>query len=430
MKRVALALLLGAAPAAAQQDPGDYFNPEDFSSEALYATSTVILGARATGLGGAYTAVSDDVAGLQYNPAGLAQIVRVEAAFGLRHLRDDATHSMFGAAVTQNTNVTGLDYIGFAYPVPTYRGSLVFAAAVQRARDNEIGTIRIDRRSDVGYTLYDEFRRRQEGGLWRYGAGFGLDVAPSLSVGAGLAYWHGSLRDNQYRSIDETFAGGPSLNEIDQLQSEATVNGFGFDLGLLGHVGRYGRIGVRLASPVWLDIEGDAVYTHDDLNSPSAPTSEYFYISQQPRLPWSATVGGALSLGGMLLASADVVYTAWDEVDLDDLPTGSPPLVAPNYSGTVGGRAGGELSLRNLPLRFRGGFAYEPLAYDLMLGNAAEVQRDRRTWSAGAGLLIAQHFALDVGASYSEWQRSDREFDAVFETRRERRILLSTAYRY
>jgi hypothetical protein len=36
------------------------------------------VGARAMGMGGAYTAVSDDAAAIYYNPAGLAQMRRIE----------------------------------------------------------------------------------------------------------------------------------------------------------------------------------------------------------------------------------------------------------------------------------------------------------------------------------------------------------------
>jgi hypothetical protein len=77
MKALLAALLLAAlaAPACA----------EDFSTDAIGTTSSELLlidvGPRGVGMGGAYTAITNDAYSMYWNPAGLAQIPRASAGF-------------------------------------------------------------------------------------------------------------------------------------------------------------------------------------------------------------------------------------------------------------------------------------------------------------------------------------------------------------
>jgi len=428
---LAIAFIACAASRAAAQapDPADYVNRDDFSSEALFATGIVTNGARATGLGGAYTAVADDISALVYNPAGLAQVRRIEVALGMRHQRDTATFDMFGAAARATTAATGLDEVGFAFPVPTYRGSLVLGGAITRARSNDLESARVDRRSGSGFVFDDEFLRQQSGGLWRFAGGLGVDLLPELSLGGGIAYWHGSLEDDQFRRLDEQVSGRPRLRAVDRLRTDATVDGFGFDLGLMGYVGGGGRIGLALRSPVWLDISGDGELSLDDLDDGQPPEVQFLLIDQKPRLPWSVSAGASWSFGPALVA-ADLGYTAWDELDLDDAAAGDPPRVDTDYDAGVAVHTGIEVAPTSLPLRLRGGYSFQPLEYELLLGNPAHVERDRHVVTAGAGVLVAGVFALDVGAAFTRFERTDRDFAAVSEEHEDRRVVLTAAYRY
>ncbi|MDZ7860245.1 MAG: PorV/PorQ family protein [Candidatus Krumholzibacteriota bacterium] len=72
-------------------------------------------GARASGMGEAFTAVADDVTGMHYNPAGLAGIEKVELnvthsewLMGIRFEQVSIANEMFGGAV--GFNFTGLYY--------------------------------------------------------------------------------------------------------------------------------------------------------------------------------------------------------------------------------------------------------------------------------------------------------------------------------
>jgi len=75
----ASAALLCARPVSALEDP------RYFSSKAAGTTAADFLnlpvGARAAGMGGAYSAVSDDASAVYWNPAGLVQIPKLSAIF-------------------------------------------------------------------------------------------------------------------------------------------------------------------------------------------------------------------------------------------------------------------------------------------------------------------------------------------------------------
>jgi hypothetical protein len=420
--------------AAAQE----YFNPVDFTEEALFATGDIGVGARAMGLAGAYTAVAEDITALLYNPAGLAQIRRIELGLGLAHQRDRTTHGMFGVDGDANTNRTGLDHLGLAYPFPTYRGSLVVGFGLFRARSTDLDTERRDVFTSPGppaVVVDDLFLREQRGGVWRLVGGMAVDLHESLSLGGSLSYWRGTLKDDLFLSIQHLHPDPDSTLDFTVRDvSESDLDGFSFDVGLMGYWGRSGRVGLLMRSPTWTRIQGDAQrvtvdYVADD------QTLEPFFIDDRPRLPWSAALGLSWAPRN-LLVTAEARYTAWEEIELDSGfdPFSDPdtrlPTEREDYASRLGGRAGIEFLLPGLPLRLRGGYAYDPLAYELVLGNRAEYTRQRHVVAAGAGVLVANAFTIDAAVTFASWERTDADFPEVSEERSERRGFLSGAFRF
>jgi long-subunit fatty acid transport protein len=98
--------------------------------------------ARASGMGFAHTAVVEDASSLLINPAGLAQVRRLEFSGGLlyNHLSQDvAFNTNYGgfsgtgtASNTSTVSAAQLSHLTLAYPFPTYRGSLVLGVGYQR----------------------------------------------------------------------------------------------------------------------------------------------------------------------------------------------------------------------------------------------------------------------------------------------------------
>lgn len=429
MKRPVLALagalLVAAAPRAshAQPNPQGYRNTDDFASEALYATGQVGIGARARGFAGNYVGIADDATALYYNPAGLAQLVRGEASVGLHTLRDESKHAMFGVTSKADATYSNIDHLAFAYPFPTYRGSLVIAGGVFRARSNDLDTSRHDRRT--GTTDYrDDFDRSQRGGLWQWTGGLAVDLVRDLSFGFNLSYWHGELRDDQLRSIDES--GVLNYLYTDRLVTQSHADGFSFDLGLMGYAGDHARLGVVVRSPVWMRIDGDGTYT---LSEAGNTDWEPVYIADDPRLPWSAAAGASFGYG-WLLATAEARYTAWDEIQGVPRSGNDIPGADPDYAAQWGLGAGAELVVPLTPLRVRAGWSRNPEPYQLLLGNPSTMLHEHEEWTVGGGVLVADTFALDVAVVFADFTRTDGVYDAVWEQREQRRVHVTGAYRF
>ncbi|HBE88961.1 MAG TPA: hypothetical protein DDW67_07470 [Elusimicrobia bacterium] len=71
-------------------------------------------GARATGLGGAFTAVSGDINAISYNPAGLAGLKRSEAGFTRAELVEGVSYNSLGYSrpAAGGTMGLGVNYLG------------------------------------------------------------------------------------------------------------------------------------------------------------------------------------------------------------------------------------------------------------------------------------------------------------------------------
>jgi hypothetical protein len=100
---LSLGVLVPAGPVLAQEDAGDiisgrgeFNNVGNRSAEFL----TIGVSARAVALGGAYTAIADDITSLYWNPAGLGFLEGSEAFFTVVNLPLDVTLSYVGAGAS------------------------------------------------------------------------------------------------------------------------------------------------------------------------------------------------------------------------------------------------------------------------------------------------------------------------------------------
>lgn len=167
MKRLTVALLLGSGAVAQEERAIDNFAG---------------VGVRAMGMGGAFVGVADDFTAMYWNPAGLAQMQRreVQVSF-LRNSRSNDSIFNGTAGRSELTN-TRFGSLGFVYPYPVYRGSLVLAAGFTRIKDFDWSLNR--KGDDNGLTADHAFQH--EGELALAGVSAALDVSPAVSLGATL----------------------------------------------------------------------------------------------------------------------------------------------------------------------------------------------------------------------------------------------------
>ena len=159
------------------------------------------VGVRAMGMGGAFVGVADDFTAMYWNPAGLAQMQQreVQVSF-LRNNR--ANDSIFnGTAGRSELTNTRFGSLGFVYPYPVYRGSLVLAAGFTRIKDFD-WSLNL-KGEDQG--LAADHALQHEGELALAGVSAAIDVSPAVSLGATLGLVSGE---------DE------AINEFDWADSE------------------------------------------------------------------------------------------------------------------------------------------------------------------------------------------------------------------
>lgn len=384
--------------------------------------------ARALGMGNAYLAVSEDGGALRFNPAGLAQVKRLEFAGALTDVRREIATYKETNEITDDNASTRISFAGFTYPFPTYRGSMVIAIGYSAPWIE-------DRRYQPQYTIYtpeDDFEVREqileEGAVGEWSFGYAIDISPTISVGFRASAINGSYyRESRIRAYGEEYF----------LSSDHDVSGFTGSLGALAHVGPRTRLGFVLDLPRWVEWE---LYQAEaeDLPSEHIQTEEITY-------PFSAGFGVAHTAGRLLLVG-DARFTDWTQIDYagpyryaDDEGTHDV------YRRTVDLHLGVEylLDLPGVGLRLRAGFAQEPVPYavvrtaintndpedlydDEFLYSEADFDPDRRYWTAGLGLLIEESLTVDIAYAAGSFTR---EGDQLGDDQEDRRLLLTAAFR-
>jgi long-subunit fatty acid transport protein len=87
---------------------------------------------RALGMGNAYTAISNDFSASFFNPAGFALIDRTEFSGSLDYNAFKNNTSFFNNSTNYTNSKTELNQAGFAFPLPTSRGSFVLGFGYNR----------------------------------------------------------------------------------------------------------------------------------------------------------------------------------------------------------------------------------------------------------------------------------------------------------
>ncbi len=366
------------------------------------------IGARALGLGGAYTSVANDYTALYWNPAGLAAIRKMELNVGMSHTRhkDDAT--MGGNATTDEMNRTRFNTLGFVVPVPTYRGSLVFAVGYHRPKTFD-GSFSFEW---FNPTPDDRVRQRwnefEEGYLSIWSAGGAIDLSPNLSVGASLNFW-GGTNDYQwaFREFDSenhyTFDTYLSEDYINTEIKATEIRG-----GALFRMGRLLRFSATLAAPKTFRYTEEwgtnSKLTYDDgavSDSSDSGTSDY-----EMTYPFVFGAGASLHLLNILL-TGDVEYTDWSQVKFKTDPpvadytrSEANLIIHDRYRATTSVRLGAEVTLPFTGIQLRGGVAVRPSP--LRDATAKDAQK---FYSLGLGVLLDKQMKLDVAWVRGNWTR-------------------------
>lgn len=426
---VSLAAVLTVSTAAAQN-----IN-EAITVEDLGFTQWLSVGGRPAGMAGAYVAAGDDAHALIYNPAGLARVRRIDVSLGFQHTQGSVKNTFYGNPNKTEFSSTTLDGISAAYPVPSYRGSLVVAGGVYRVMSSQFEIL--NRGVNTDTDTYDDYLLQQSGNIYSYTIGFGVDLSPSVSVGL-----NGFILDGNIKALTQfsySFLGpledGALETEALSDDAEVDLNGYGMVVGIQYHPHNLLHFGLAVATPVKINLKGSAYEenAYYYVNSEDEYFDEQFFIDADYKLPLRAAAGLSFTPPHFVV-SLDAEYTDWRQTESNGVQLKDENL-NPVFREVLNLRLGGEVLLPVIPVRIRAGYALIPYALEYLQADRisgdsiqkADIETERQKATVGFGVLIGR--VLSIDASY-EHLIGKRTIQSLVDDRTNNRLILSGSYRF
>jgi long-subunit fatty acid transport protein len=386
--------------------------------------------ARPMGMGGAGLALSEDASAVFWNPAGLAQIRRIELSASLTHDRSEFSGNVDGVSSSASTRSTNLGSAHLVYPFPTYRGSLVLALGSNQFRnyDQELEISSTNGPGDLTDIL------SEEGKLTGWSAALAIEASPRLYLGGAL-FLHDGEDDISVRQITEDVNDeDPEIATLDDIiETSADISGYSGNIGVLYRVTPNVRVGAAVRTAMTVEFSGSQVIdelTIFDDGDEVSDVSETFF-EDQFSFPASFGVGGAATAAGLTVA-LDARYTDWSQVSFEGSPLANSAL-SDQYDDKGSWNVGAEYLIGASPLRVRAGFFYDPVPFRLLYAPAGgretevAVDSERKFVTFGAGVLVDTVLMIDLAVQTGSYTRASEVYS---EERELTRVYLSTAYRF
>lgn len=316
----ALLLVVATAVCAQQEEPEGLLPFGIIIAEQNRAAFTLMgAGARATGMGGAFTAVADDATAASFNPAGLAQMLEPEASLVLNHssMSKDRYRDFvsFGDAVPQRLTdadvydqSAGFNFASVTFPFRLANRRWAVQVSQHRLVDFDYkGSVDFESYGPGG-TLLAGIRQNssQEGDISTLSGSLALELTQRTLVGITLNRWDGSWRFSSENA--RVSAADPRLQSRLVYQQTNSMRGWNMDIGLLLRYPRF-SFGLRYRTPF------DADYViGEGSNLEGAEIVDRF----ETELSWPATLnaGVAVQLSDRWLVAADWGRTDWSKMEV------------------------------------------------------------------------------------------------------------------
>jgi long-chain fatty acid transport protein len=388
-------------------------------------------GAKAMGMGFAFTAQANDPSAIYFNPAGIVQLEGQNVMVGVTYIRNN------GADFSGTTPLTFNSFMG---PFDT----------------------RAETQKDLNFFVPNAFWTRKASPKFAYGVGifspFGLGqeyenrqtsifrnqvtnveiqtlvVNPTiawkvndvLSVGAGIDFLYGKADLSQAAVVTLPSPGPPQLN-IFQLDLEGDGTAWGYNLGVLLTPTKNIKIGASYRSSFKLeiddadvdlgDINGTIPFVPNPLPPPATLSAAQVFggstfhteASTTVNLPATLDLGVAYILDRLTL-EVDASWTFWSTfktlaIDIRNNNDLLPDAVRPeNWDDVVAVYVGGEYRVTD-PLALRLGFRWDPTPVPAETLSPLLPDTDRLYYCAGVGYKV-RSWTFDL--SYMYLDRKDR----------------------
>ncbi|HEX9933890.1 MAG TPA: hypothetical protein VGB38_01735 [bacterium] len=365
------------------------------------------IDARDRAMGQATSAVGGDYSALHTNPAGLGTVEYGEINGTLSRLSVSNRADFLGKENTEQIDPVNLNALGFTYPVPTARGSLVLAFGYHRVRQFDNGLFASKFISTPNDSVTWALSQSEKGWMSNTSVGGAVEVAPGVFLGGSIRFWGGK---NDFTWLFQEMDQPYNLYRFSQFDSTdhiaTTFSGANLMIGALFRAPHI-RIGGSVATPFTLKCRENWNYrdvTTDDggnveINAEDSGSSEY-----RIAIPL-ALRGGAAFEAGPVMVSCDAELIQYNQIEYrSDPPSLSQTQATANMAiqrnlrNVMNLHFGAECSVPGSPLRLRAGYGIARTPFKNAL-----YEKDREIFSIGAGYTFADRFVLDAAFAQTEW---------------------------
>ena len=186
---------------------------QNYNDVLLLSQPGLYSDARALGMGNSFTSLSNDFAGVLFNPAGLGLMKKGEISGGMGLNTFYNTTTFYGSTTSADQTSVDFSQFGIAYPVPTLRGSLVFAIGYNQVKDFN------------GIMEFDGYNSGNTSMIQNITGDYNYDEIP-LTNELGLAYEIRDPETNDY--IKDTTRINGMLNQSGGIDKEGGIGKWSF----------------------------------------------------------------------------------------------------------------------------------------------------------------------------------------------------------
>lgn len=421
------------------------------------------VGARALGMGGAYIGVSDDFTASYWNPAGLAQMKRLEFTGGISNLAYSNQSAFYGNSLTEDGSSTALNDLGFVFPFPTIQGSLVFAFGYNKIADYATGLSfsGFNPTSSIIPTLFDADENydipfqtflantgfytsvqdsvtqsaitKETGSLGMWSLAGAIDIEENISLGITLNILSGKYTsDRNYVEADTKnvyadtgiLPADSAYHRFNKFyydsHNEMEITGSSFTIGLM-YRSDFFRVGLVARTPQVASVKynysraGESVFdATGSWQGGVAPNKQKYsydaYYDFGVISPWNFGIGASYYPIPQLLLSADVDYSDWTQIEWSEdaeLQKENISLQS-NFKSVTNYRVGAEFDVPSTDIRVRAGYSMKPSPY-----KNDPSSFDQQIISGGAGILLQRNVSIDAGISFGKYKTSVYQYSDV-----------------
>ncbi len=378
-------------------------------------------GAKAMGMGFAFTAQADDPSAIYFNPAGIVQLEGQNLMAGVTYVKENGGAFTGTTPLTFNTVTGSYDVVSetqkdLNFWIPnaywTRKASPTFAYGVGIFSPFGLGQEYQNRATSIFRNQITKIDLQtivvNPTAAWK--------VNDVLSVGAGIDFMYGKAK---LQKAGVVFLGPPVNNlNIFQLDLDGDGTAWGYNLGLLLTPSKNLKIGAAYRSRFQLEIkDGDTKVFDINGTVPFVPPGPFTaaqvfggptYTTKGTttiNMPATFALGVAYTLDRLTL-EADADWTFWSTfhsltIDI----AGNTPLLPDsnspkNWKNVVALNVGAEYRVID-PLALRLGFRYDPTPVPAATMGPELPDANRLHYCAGAGYKVS-NWTIDVAYMYTD----------------------------